>query len=81
MTSLIFCLTHIGNRTRIQICFLCPCHSVILCLQQVEVYDSLGQYFVRDNFFLALRKTSMKPIGILIGVKQILVNKVMKGII
>lgn len=78
-----FSLTHMDKRARRQIYFLCPYHSVVLCLQRVEVCDSLGQYCQRDRifFFLALRKTSMKNTEIVILVKQIFVNKVMKGLI
>lgn len=76
-----FCLTHMDSRIRVQSYFLSPYHSALLCLQRVEVYDSLGQYFVRDRiFFLALMKTSMKNTGSIILMKQVIVNKASKAL-
>lgn len=55
-----FCLTHMDNRTRIEICFLYPYHSAVLCLRWIEVYVSLGSYFVKEiDFFFSGSKENL----------------------
>lgn len=82
MTSLMFCLTHMDIRTRIQICFLYPYHTAVWCLQWIELGFFGAVFCQRDRiFFLALMKTSTKTTAVTSLVKQVFVNKVTKGIL
>lgn len=81
MTSLMLCLIHMDNRTRIQIVSLYSCHSAVEILQWIEVQFFGAIVYPRQNlFFLNLIKTLMKKIGIIILVKQVFINEVTKGI-
>lgn len=79
-----FCFIHVDNRIRVQLYFLCHITVHFYASNGLRYKIFLRAVFCQRErgflgFFLALMKTSMKNIGIIL-VKQVFVNKVTKGV-